>query len=276
MKEIVVVKIGGSVGIDIQAICLDIANLIKQGRKIVLIHGGSHRTNQVATALGHPPQFVTSPSGYSSRLTDRATLEIFEMVYCGQINKDFVERLQKRGINAIGLSGLDGRLWEGKRKNSIRVIENGRQRVIRDNFTGRVEKVNAALLLNLLDEGYLPVLCPPAISYEGQAINVDGDRAAAATAVALEADRLLILSNIPGLLAAFPDETSLITHLDYAKIDTFSQKYAAGRMRIKMLGANEAIKGGVKRVIIGDARVSMPISKALTGEGTIIERTITT
>jgi acetylglutamate/LysW-gamma-L-alpha-aminoadipate kinase len=77
---------------------------------LVIVHGGSHRTNEVAAALGHPPRFVTSPSGYTSRFTDRATLEIFEMVYCGQVNKGLVERLQRRGVNAVGLSGIDGGL----------------------------------------------------------------------------------------------------------------------------------------------------------------------
>ena len=85
------------------------------GQKLILIHGGSNLTNQVAEALGHPPQFVTSPSGYTSRLTDKRTIEIFEMVYCGQMNKGIVERLQARGINAVGLSGMDGRIWEGPR-----------------------------------------------------------------------------------------------------------------------------------------------------------------
>src|SRR5690606_34372869 len=161
----------------------DAAWLAKQGRPFVLVHGGSHQTNSVATALGHPPQFITSPSGYTSRLTDRATLEIFEMVSCGAVNKGLVERLQARGVKAIGLSGLDGRLWQGTQKKSIRIVENGRQRLLHGNLTGRVKRVNTDLLQTLLAAGYLPILTPPALSDEGVAINVDGDRAAAATAV---------------------------------------------------------------------------------------------
>jgi [amino group carrier protein]-L-2-aminoadipate 6-kinase len=129
----IVIKVGGSAGIDYDAVCADIADLVKAGQRLVLVHGGSYLTNQVAAALGHPPQFVTSPSGYTSRVTDRAALEIFEMVYCGQVNKNLVERLQRRGINAVGLSGIDGRLWQGPRKKAIRVLENGRQRIIRNN-----------------------------------------------------------------------------------------------------------------------------------------------
>ncbi len=267
----VVVKVGGSAGIDYEMVCRDVADLTNRGQEVVLIHGGSHLTNQVATALGYPPQFVTSPSGYTSRLTDRNALEIFEMVYCGKVNKEIVEILQSNGVNAIGLSGMDGRLWEGPRKKAIRVLENGRKRIIRNNFTGRVEEVNSDLLHTLLANDYVPVLTPPAISYEGEAINVDGDRAAAATAAAIEADNLLILSNIPGVLREFPDESSLIPEIGEKDIEFIKGKYAEGRMRIKLLGAQEALAGGVSRVILGDARVEQPIQRALSGQGTVIQ-----
>jgi len=264
-----VIKVGGSEGIDLDAVCDDVAALVQEGVRLVLVHGGSHETNRVAEMLGHPPQFVTSPSGYTSRRTDRRTLEIFEMVYCGQINKGIVERLQQRGVNAVGLSGLDGRLWEGRRKKAIRIVEGGKTRILRDDYTGTVERVNTALLLALLDAGYLPVLTPPAISYEGEAINVDGDRAAGATAVALGAETLLLLSNVPGLLRDFPDESTLIPHIARDEIEAAAQ-YAQGRMRKKILGAREALDGGVRRVILGDARVAQPVRRALAGEGTVI------
>jgi acetylglutamate/LysW-gamma-L-alpha-aminoadipate kinase len=265
-----IVKVGGSLGIDYDAVCDDVAALVARGERLVLVHGGSARTNEVAEALGHPPQFVTSPSGYTSRLTDRRTIEIFEMVYCGEMNKGIVERLQARGVNAVGLSGLDGRIWQGTRKQVIKVVENGRTRIIRDNYTGTVEVVNTALLHSLLNAGYLPVLTPPAISHEGEAINVDGDRAAAATAVALQAHTLIILSNVPGVLANFPDESSLIRQIAQADIEQIAQTHAAGRMKIKLLGAKEAIAQGVQRVILGDARGENPVCNALSGQGTVI------
>ncbi|MCB0035781.1 MAG: [LysW]-aminoadipate kinase, partial [Anaerolineales bacterium] len=137
------------------------------------------------------------------------------------------------------------------------------------NYTGTVEEVNTTLLTALLDNGFLPVLTPPAISYEGEAINVDGDRAARATAVALKADALVILSNIPGLLRDFPDENTLITHIPIEEIDHY-QQYAEGRMRIKLLGSREAIEQGIERVILGDARGEHPIRRALEGFGTAI------
>lgn len=266
-----VIKVGGSEGIDYTAVCDDIAQLVAQGERLILVHGGSHLTNEVASALGHPPQFITSPSGYTSRLTDRRTLEIFEMVYCGQMNKGLVEMLQQRGVNAVGLSGIDGRIWEGKRKKGVRAVENGRQRIVRNNLTGRVERVNVALLNSLLDGGFLPVLTPPAISTDGEAINVDGDRAAGATAVALHAHTLLILSNVPGVMRRFPDESTLIPHISPDEIDDVSERFAQGRMRIKLLGAKEALAGGVERVVLGDARGERPIMRGLDGEGTSIE-----
>jgi acetylglutamate/LysW-gamma-L-alpha-aminoadipate kinase len=266
----IIVKVGGGEGVNYDAICDDIVQLWHEGQRLIFVHGGSHRTNQVGEALGHPPQFVTSPSGYTSRLTDRATLEIFQMVYCGQINKTLVERLQRRGVNAVGLSGIDGRIWQGPRKKVIKVVENGRTRVLRNNFTGKVTQVNRRFLQTLLDAGCLPVLTPPAISFEGEAINVDGDRAAAATAAAFRADELLILSNVPGVLRQFPDESSLITQITAAQVDEVSQKYAQGRMRIKLLGAQEALAQGVNRVVLGDARGKQPILRALDGQGTVI------
>jgi [amino group carrier protein]-L-2-aminoadipate 6-kinase len=265
-----VIKVGGSEGIDYEAVCDDVAQLVAQGRRLLLIHGGSHLTNQVAAQLGHPPRFITSPSGYTSRLTDRRTLEIFQMVYCGQMNKGLVEQLQARDVNAVGLSGLDGRIWQGRRKKGVRAVVDGRTVVVRDNYTGTVDRVNTNLLHQLLDSGYVPVLTPPALSSDGEAINVDGDRAAAATAAALRAGDLLILSNVPGVLRHFPDEDSLIPRLDLADIETVSQTHAEGRMRIKLLGAQEALNGGVGRVVLGDARGQRPILRALDGLGTVI------
>ena len=264
-----VIKIGGSAGIDLDAVCDDVASLIHDGVPLVLVHGGSAETNRVAEALGHPPRFVTSPSGYTSRLTDRRTLEIFEMVYCGSTNKGIVERLQRRGVNALGLSGLDGRLWEGPRKKAIRAVEDGKERIVRDSWTGVVERVNVELLSSLLEQGFLPVLTPPAASFDGEAMNVDGDRAAAKTAAALGADALCLLSNVSGLLRDLDDACSLIETVARNAVDDV-RGHARGRMRIKLLGAEEALAGGVDRVIIGDARGAGSIRRALDGEGTVI------
>jgi acetylglutamate/LysW-gamma-L-alpha-aminoadipate kinase len=265
----IVVKVGGGKDLNIEAIADDIAALQRAGRRIILVHGGAETTNEVSEALGHPPQFVTSESGYVSRRTDRRTLEIFEMVYCGQLNKMWVEMLQQRGVNAVGLSGLDGRVFEGTRKDTLRVRVDGRRMVLRDDWTGTVDRINTDLLTLLLDAGYFPVLTPPAASVDGEAINVDGDRAAAMVAAAFEAEALVILSNIPGLLRDYPDEASLIREIPRAKANEYMQ-YAEGRMKKKVMGAVEAIGEGVQRVVFADGRVDQPITQALSGAGTQI------
>jgi [amino group carrier protein]-L-2-aminoadipate 6-kinase len=267
--DLVVVKVGGAEGIDLDAVCEDLAALWRSGRRLVLVHGGSAETNRIATALGEPPRFVTSPSGYTSRYTDRAALEIFEMVYCGKVNKGIVERLQRRDVSAVGLSGLDGRLFEGAHKRTVRSVQDGKTVLLRGDHTGTVERVNTHLLELLLNGGYLPVLTPPGASFEGVAVNVDGDRAAAAVAVALGASTLVVLSNVPGLLAAFPDEASLVPHVDAGRV-LESLPLAEGRMKKKLLGAAEAVAGGVGRVVLGDARIAAPITSALAGRGTVI------
>lgn len=266
----IVVKVGGGKDLNINAIVADIVTLRDAGRELLLVHGGAETTNEVAEALGHPPQFVTSESGYVSRRTDRRTLEIFEMVYCGQLNKMWVEKLQMAGVNAVGLSGLDGRIFEGTRKDTLRVRIDGKRMVLRDDWTGTVERINTHLLRTLLDAGYFPVLTPPAASDKGEAINVDGDRAAAMVAAAFHAEALIILSNVPGLLRNFPDESSLIREIPKSKANDFMQ-YAEGRMKKKVMGAVEAIDEGVQKVIFADGRIDAPISAALAGGGTQIE-----
>lgn len=267
----IVVKIGGSAGVDLDAVCRDLADLTKAGQQIVLVHGGSHETNILSEKLGKPPRFVTSVSGMESRYTDRETLEIFEMAYAGKVNKGIVERLQKLGVNAVGLSGVDGRLLEGKRKDTIKILENGKMKVLRDDYTGRVERANTHLIYLLLNNGYLPVITPPAISFEGDAINVDGDRAAAVLAEALKADTLLLLSNVPGLLRNVHDPSTLIPSVDQGEIDEVME-FAQGRMKKKVLGAREALAAGVQRVVIGDGRRARPISDALAGAGTVFSK----
>ncbi|MBL8874875.1 MAG: [LysW]-aminoadipate kinase [Phycisphaerae bacterium] len=268
--EVSVVKLGGSVGKDPRSFCRDAAELLGRGQRIVIVHGGSEHTNELAEALGHPSQFITSPSGHTSRRTDRRTLEIMQMACRGLLNQQIVEQLQGHGVRAIGLSGMDGGIWRGERKAAIRAVVDGRVTVVRDDFTGAVSEVNVTLLRTLLDAGLTPVLSPPAVSFGGEPINVDADRAAAMTAAALGARNLLLLSNVPGLLAKFPDESSLIDRLPKSQIEA-AQSAAQGRMKKKVLGASEALERGVRRVVIGDARRRSPITEALLGVGTVIE-----
>ncbi|HEY4722891.1 MAG TPA: [LysW]-aminoadipate kinase, partial [Anaerolineae bacterium] len=180
-----------------------------------------------------------------------------------------VEKLQKAGVNALGLSGVDGRLIVAKRKDSIRIVENGKQRILRDDYTGKIETVNNDLLELLMNAGYVPVIAPLAISPEGDALNVDADRAAAMVAGAVKAEQLIILSNVPGLMRNFPDESTVIPHIDKAGVEQ-SLEFAEGRMKKKVLGASEALQLGVGQVIFADGRIESPVTHALAGKGTVI------
>lgn len=268
-RDTLVVKIGGTEGVDFGAVCQDAAQVVRGGKQLVLVHGGSAEANQLGEAVGYPPRFLTSPSGFTWRYTDPRTLEIFVMAVNGKVNTRLVEQLQSSGINAFGLSGLDGRLMVAERKAAVQSFENGKRRVIRDDYTGKIKAVNAESLEMLLENGYLPVVAPLALSQAGEALNVDGDRAAAEIAKALRAETLIMLTAVPGLMRSFPDESTLVRNLPRQKLEE-AMAFAEGRMKKKVLGAQEALEGGVGQVIIADGRVEGPISRALAGNGTLI------
>ena len=266
-----VVKLGGGAGMDIDACCDDIAARWSTGERMVVLHGGADETTDLGERLGHPARFVRSPNGMTSRYTDRETLAILAMACAGRRNVDLVEQLQRRGVNAVGLAGVDGALLRGPRKAAITIVEGERRMVLRDDHTGKVTSVNTHLLHLLLAGGYLPVICPPALSEQHEAMNIDGDRAAAAVAVALDAESLVILSDVPGLLRDREDPGSVVSRVKADEME-WAMSLAAGSMRKKLLGAREAIDGGVERVVIALGRGEAPIGRALSGQGTLFEQ----
>jgi len=141
--------------------------------------------------------------------------------------------------------------------------------VLRDDHTGKVTRVNTHLLHLLLAGGYLPVLCPPAISENNEAMNIDGDRAAAAIAAALGAECLVILSDVPGLLRDRHDLSTAIPSVRPEEMEA-ATGYAQGGMRKKLLGAREALDGGVPRVVLALGRGETPVGSALIGHGTVL------
>jgi [amino group carrier protein]-L-2-aminoadipate 6-kinase len=260
-----VVKIGGGAGIATERIVGEIAECVAEGQRIVLLHGGSDLTNTLSERLGHPVRMITSPGGMVSRYTDSQTLRIYMMAVAGQVNSELVALLQRQGVNALGLTGVDGRLLLARRKPVVRsVTPEGRIQILRDDYTGQIERVNDALLYQLLDAGYMPVIAPLALSQDGECLNVDGDRAAAAVASALHAQALVILTNVPGLLRDPDDHATLIHSIPADQLSDYME-YARGRMRKKLLGAREALHGGVARVLIGAS-----LQSALRGAGTTI------
>ncbi len=262
---VLVVKVGGAAGNDIDNVLVDLASR----SDLVLVHGGSNEVDRLADALGRPPRFLTSPSGVVSRYTDTETMEVFTMALAGKLNTAIVARLQALGARAIGLSGVDGGLLLGRRKEAVRAVDHGRVLLVRDDHSGRVEQVNADLLRVLLAEGYIPVVCPPAITDRGELINADADAVAAQVAVALGADTLLLFTNVPGLLREPSDPSSLIRGVPRERLGFF-MNFAYGRMKRKLLAARDALEGGVARVVIAASDVPDPVESALAGEGTVI------
>ncbi|MHB8633277.1 MAG: [LysW]-aminoadipate kinase [Thermoplasmatota archaeon] len=267
---VLVVKLGGAAGIDPEPLMADLA---ASREPWVLVHGGNQELDELSRRLGHPPRFVTSPSGHQSRVTDRETVALIQMAYRGRINNDLVLRLQRLGVNAVGLSGIDGGLWKAERKPAIRVVEGGKKHLLRDDFTGKVVAVNTGLLTLLMENGYRPVVTLPALAVgEGamEAVNVDGDRAGAVVAGALGAHTYVVLSNVPGLLRDPSDPSTLVAHVarqELASVEGFAQ----GRFRKKLLGVQEALDAGVKRVVLATTQSPHPLEAALAGHGTVIE-----
>ncbi|MBV8529037.1 MAG: [LysW]-aminoadipate kinase [Candidatus Dormibacteraeota bacterium] len=267
--SLLVLKIGGSVR-DPEPLLHDVAETVPRGERVLLVHGASRDLNELSTALGYPPRMVESGRGDVTRFTDRTTMDHFLMAYAGLANKRIVERLRQLGVNAAGLSGLDGGIVQGRRRADLRVVENGRARVLHDNFVGGIEHVDISLLGVLLERGYTPVLTPPIAAEDGTAINVDGDRLAAEVAIALHADALFIFADTAGILRDPGDEATLVTTVTLDDMDALG---LSGRVRPKLHAASRAASHGVRDVRIADGRLAHPLSSAREGSGTTVSRT---
>jgi acetylglutamate/LysW-gamma-L-alpha-aminoadipate kinase len=165
------IKAGGGKGINWEAVCRDVAE-IQASRPVILVHGASTLRDEIAARLSVPVRTVMSPSGVTSVYTDAEAIEVFLMAYAGLANKRLVARLLRLGVKAVGLSGVDGRLWEAAAKKDLLVQAGGKTKLLRDNLTGRVEKINAPLLRLLVENGYVPVLCAPAITAAARSLSV--------------------------------------------------------------------------------------------------------
>ncbi|MGI0063547.1 MAG: [LysW]-aminoadipate/[LysW]-glutamate kinase [Nitrosopumilaceae archaeon] len=265
----ITIKIGGSVVDNLHpTIISDIKKIVEQ-EGVVLVHGGGKEVTKVSKELGKEPKFVVSPSGIKSRYTDKETAEIFTMVMSGKINKTIVGMLQKNGINAIGLSGIDGKIIQAERKKKLLIInEKGRKQAIDGGYTGKITNVNASLLKLLLEQGYTPVISPIAISEEFDFLNVDGDRAAAYVAGKIQSDKVLFLTDVDGLLM----DEKLVKSLTLDEAKAIIPKIGFG-MEKKILAATEALDMGVKEALIANGQRENPISAAIAHDKcTVIQK----
>jgi len=264
----ITIKIGGSVVDDLHPSTIaDIKKVTKQG--VILVHGGGKEVTKVTEQLGKEPKFVVSPSNIKSRYTDKETIEIFTMVMAGKINKTIVRMLQKNGINAVGLCGIDGKIIQAERKKKLIIInEKGRKQVIDGGYTGKITNVNSELIKLLLDQGYTPVISPIALSEEFDYLNIDGDRAAAYVAGKIHSDKVLFLTNVDGLLL----DEKLVKNLTNAEAKEIRPKIGFG-MEKKILAATEALDMGVGEALIANGQRENPISSAINHENcTVIQK----
>ncbi len=240
---------------------------VSQETPTVLVHGGGDTVTSVARALGLPQRFVVSPGGFRSRYTDEETIQVFTMVMAGKINKEIVRQLQRRGIPAVGLSGLDGGLLRASRKERIVVKDDrGRRRVIDGGYTGRIIGVAASLIQSLLASEYLPVIAPVALGEQFESLNVDGDRAASSIAASIHADTLLLLTDVEGVSIG----GSVSRELSLLDAKSSITKLGGG-MITKVHAGVDALEKGVRRVIIASGSANAPLTSALElSQGTLI------
>lgn len=265
-----IVKIGGTVleeGLT-EAFIEDIKRSLSE-TSIILVHGGGKKVTEIASRMGKEQQFVTSPEGFRSRHTDKESMEIFTMVMAGMINKRIVSSLLAHGIPAVGLTGIDGSFVKASRKKQlVAVDETGRKRLVEGGYTGRIEAVDTKLMHIMLENGYVPVVAPIAIGQEFEELNVDGDRMAAHIAGNLKAEKLLLLTDVEGLVL----DGNLVSRLTLNEAESRLSKIGRG-MITKVHAAVEAIRLGVGEVVVTSGLQNNPISKSLGGtSGTVIVR----
>ena len=253
--EIVVIKYGGNAMINEQLkqqVMEDIVLLWLIGVKVVLVHGGGPEINDLMDRLGKKPEFVDG-----LRVTDKETVDIVQMVLAGKVNKTLVNLLEMKGGKAMGISGMDGYLIEAEIKDE------------RLGYVGKITNVNIEPITDLLEKGYIPVVSTIGCDKEGNAYNINGDTAAAFIAGAMGAKRLIMMTDIDGILRDRHDPSTLIPEVTISDIKKLCEEgVISGGMIPKVDCCVEAIHKGVKNEIIMDGRVPHSIlMEILTNEG---------
>jgi len=240
----VVIKYGGAAMTDCtlkQKVMQDIVLMKYVGMHPIVIHGGGPEINAMLKRLNIKSSFIDG-----LRVTDHETMEIVEMVLGGKVNKEIVSGINASGGKAIGISGKDGLLIEARAMD-----DSGKM-----GFVGAVENINPQIIETVIENGYIPVIAPIGVDHEQQSYNINADLAAAAIAVAMKADKLVLLTDVPGLLLDQKDSESLISVLKVSEVaDYIAKGTIAGGMIPKVQCCVEAVEGGVGRTHIIDGRV---------------------
>jgi acetylglutamate/LysW-gamma-L-alpha-aminoadipate kinase len=262
----ILIKIGGGDSLNITGIIADLAELKE---RTIIVHGANALRDKLLSALGIEKKVITSVSGYGSVYTDQQALDVLIMAYAGLRNKRIVELCHQRGINAIGLSGVDGKVIQGRRNAGIKTYEGGKLKIIRD-FSGKPQAINKALLQLLLDNGYTPVLSVPLIDENNFAINSENDDIINLLQENFQAEKIIQFIEAPGFLEDEKDPSSLIKSLSPHDLKK-REEQVTGRMKRKMLALTKLFENGAHQVIISDGRRENPLKDALDGEGTVIQ-----
>jgi acetylglutamate/LysW-gamma-L-alpha-aminoadipate kinase len=261
----IVVKVGGAAGNASGPVLDDLA-----GRSdYLLVHGGSEAVDRIGRELGRPAEFYTSPSGVVSRRCDAPHLATVVLGLAGEVQTSLVAGLVRRNVRAIGLSGVDGHLVRARRRTNVRAVRDGKVVRLADDLSGTVTGVDGDLLRSLHSLGLVPVVGPPAVTDDGEIVNVDADAVAAGVAAAVGAEALVLLTNVPGLLRDPNDPTTVIPAVAPSALAAATE-LAGGRMKKKLHAAHDALQGGVGRVVIAPSSVPEPVRSALAGHGTVI------
>ena len=259
--KIVVIKYGGHAMSDESQVMKDIFLLRLVGVKVVLVHGGGPEINELTKKLNKIPEFVDG-----LRVTDDEMIEIVLMALAGKINKTLVNLLRLRGANAVGISGLDGNLIQAEMKND------------KLGFVGNIKKINPEIILNLLEKKYIPVISSVAGGLDGDKniYNINADTATAHIAGSLNAERLIMMTDTPGILRDKNNFDSLIRELDISEAEElFNNNIISGGMIPKVQCCIEALNLGVKNVIIINGKTPHALlTELLTdeGAGTLIKK----
>lgn len=263
----VVIKYGGHAMLNEElkrSVIQDIVLMRFVGMNPVLVHGGGPEITQLLQRLGKKSEFVQG-----QRVTDQETMEIVEMVLVGKVNKDIVTQINRLGAKAVGLSGKDGGLISARRKVLRQAGPDGEELTVDLGFVGEVERVNPGILKTLLDYGYIPVVAPIGVGPEGESLNINADYVAGSLALALNADKLVLLTDVEGIFASVEDKSTLLSTITVAEAERLISRGAiAGGMIPKVECCLAALRGGVSRAHIIDGRLPHSILlEIFTNEG---------
>ena len=259
-----IIKIGGGSGINIEGIVRG----LKEYPNSIIVHGANAKRDEILKIMGYEKKTVTSLSGYSSVLTDDNMVDSIMMAYSGLQNKRIVELCQQNGINAIGLSGIDGQLIRSKRNSGIRIEEEGRKRLLHD-LSGKPKTINEKLLRLLMDNGYTPIICIPTLDENGFAINSENDDIVALLHHTLRAEKVIQFIEAPGYLKNADDENSIIKKLSKEELETALEE-SSGRMKRKLYALKQLLDVPCT-IHICDGRTENPLRDCNEGKGSVIK-----